>query len=142
MKTPFSLNAVLLYLISKRTFSCPCRTQQKDGFRQHTFTSVYLPFLSASRQSLWRRIRRTCCRPRSLSAAPPPSTPLPFQGEAQSDLSVPVKGLRHLAILLSASIAPLMPLAISAAWAASFETMTPSFTSSMLGSLICSDGVT
>src|SRR5512140_1594651 len=52
------------------------------------------------------------------------------------------KAFLHFAILISASIEPLMPFAISAAWAASFETMTPSLTSSMLGSLICSAGVT
>ena len=46
------------------------------------------------------------------------------------------------AIWLSQSMAPFMPLAISAAWAAIFEAIMPSFTSSTFGRRRCSAGVT
>ncbi len=48
----------------------------------------------------------------------------------------------HFAICISRSIAPLTPFAMSAAWAAIFEAITPSRTSSIVGSLKCSAGVT
>lgn len=55
------------------------------------------------------------------------------------ELGLPVK---LLAILSSRSLAPGIPFAMSAAWAAIFAAMIPCFTSSRLGSARCSAGVT
>jgi hypothetical protein len=83
----------------------------------------------------------TCCRPRSLSAAPLPPLPYLVRVQAQGDLSVPVKGLpalRHFIVSVHRAFNTLGDISCVGG---SFETMTP-FHILDTGSLICSDGVT